>query len=97
MQRRNEQLIDRVSIDQVLEAGFSSDEALQTVTSFREFIETHKDEITALQLNLQPTLWIKTASPTGKSKSWLRPCSNHPTPGRPRAYGRRMPNWKKIR
>ncbi len=33
-----------------MEAGFSSDEALQTVNSFREFIETHKDEITALQL-----------------------------------------------
>jgi type I restriction enzyme R subunit len=50
IQRRNEQLIDRVSIDTVLEAGFTVDDALRTVNSFREYIETHKDEITALQL-----------------------------------------------
>lgn len=50
IQRRSDQVIDRVSIDAVVEAGFTPDEALQTVTSFREYIEAHKDEITALQL-----------------------------------------------
>lgn len=50
IQQRSEQMIDRVSIDAVVEAGFAPDEALQTITSFREYIETHKDEITALQL-----------------------------------------------
>ena len=50
VQRRSEQVIDRVSPDEVTSASFTSDEALQTVTSFREYIEQHKDEITALQL-----------------------------------------------
>ena len=49
-QQRNEQVIDTVSVDSVLSAGFAPDEALRTVTSFKEYIETHKDEITALQL-----------------------------------------------
>jgi type I restriction enzyme R subunit len=50
IQQRNDQVIDRVSIDSVTDAGFAADEARQTVSSFREYIEQHKDEITALQL-----------------------------------------------
>ncbi len=50
IQQRSEQVIDRVSIDAVVEAAFAPDEALQTITSFRAYIEAHKDEITALQL-----------------------------------------------
>jgi len=49
-QQRSEQLIDRVSIDALTEAGFSAQDALQTIQSFRQYIEEHKDEITALQL-----------------------------------------------
>ena len=48
-----EQTIDTVSADAVIEAGPSAEaeeRARNTVASFREFIEEHKDEITALQI-----------------------------------------------
>ena len=48
--RSYEQTIDTVSDDTVIEADFSDDQADQTVTSFREFIEQNRDEITALQV-----------------------------------------------
>ena len=51
--RRAEQVIDRVSLDRVTEAGFdaaATDRARATVESFRQFIEEHRDEITALQI-----------------------------------------------
>jgi type I restriction enzyme R subunit len=50
---RDEQIIDTVSKDTVLNAGWdiqAREAARQTVTSFRQFIEAHKDEITALQI-----------------------------------------------
>jgi type I restriction enzyme, R subunit len=53
VRRSYEQTIDEFSKDQVLEATYSlnaADRARQTVESFREFIEQHKDEITALQI-----------------------------------------------
>ena len=53
IQARDEQTIDRVSIDRVREAGFSAadtDRARATIESFQQFIEQHKDEIAALQL-----------------------------------------------
>jgi type I restriction enzyme R subunit len=46
-------LIDETSVDAVIEAGYNSDataRARQLVTSFQEFIQQHKDEITALQI-----------------------------------------------
>lgn len=53
-QRRSEVTIDGVSTDEVLDAGFRGDDAearaRQTVESFRTYLETHRDEITALQL-----------------------------------------------
>jgi type I restriction enzyme, R subunit len=51
--RRAEQVIDCVSIDRVTEAAYSpeaTERARATVESFRQFIETHRDEITALQM-----------------------------------------------
>ena len=48
--RSYEQTIDTVSSDTVIEADFSDDQADQTVTSFREYIEENRDEITALQV-----------------------------------------------
>ena len=51
--RRAEQVLDRVSIDRVTEAAYSpeaTERARATVESFRQFIETHRDEITALQM-----------------------------------------------
>ena len=50
---KNEQIIDTVSQDVVLFAGFDTaarDKAKATVESFREFVEANKDEITALQI-----------------------------------------------
>jgi type I restriction enzyme, R subunit len=53
VKRSYEQLIDEVSQDTLLEAGHrvdAQDRARQVVQSFRQFIEDHKDEITALQI-----------------------------------------------
>ena len=55
IQQRNEQTIDQVSVDRVLETGFSADataKARTTVESFRQFLLDHRDEITALQILL---------------------------------------------
>lgn len=53
IKKKNEVVIDTVSADQVLEAGFSQDaldRAKGMVQSFEHFIAEHKDEITALQV-----------------------------------------------
>jgi len=53
VRRSYEQAIDEVSVDQVIEARFSADSldrAKAMVGSFRQFIEDHRDEITALQI-----------------------------------------------
>ncbi|HEC34367.1 MAG TPA: restriction endonuclease subunit R [Chloroflexi bacterium] len=50
---RHEQVIDDISQDEVLEAGFdpsATERARETVESFRRFLEEHKDEIAALQI-----------------------------------------------
>jgi type I restriction enzyme R subunit len=49
----SEQVIDTVSADRVIEAGYSAEDterARATIASFRQFIETHRDQITALQI-----------------------------------------------
>ncbi len=53
LKRSKEQIIDTVSADEVLDAGFSAaakERAQSLITSFEGFIKEHKDEITALQL-----------------------------------------------
>jgi len=53
IKRASEQVIDEVSQDQILDAGFSrdsADRARTLVTSWREFIEENRDQITALQV-----------------------------------------------
>ncbi len=53
VKKRAEQIIDNVSQDKLIEAGFSGDakqHAKTLVKSFEEFIREHKDEITALQV-----------------------------------------------
>ncbi|MDD3608976.1 MAG: type I restriction-modification enzyme R subunit C-terminal domain-containing protein [Halothiobacillaceae bacterium] len=53
IKRRNDLVIDTVSADEVLEAGFSADaldRARGMVQTFEQFIEDHKDEIAALQI-----------------------------------------------
>jgi len=48
--RSYEQIIDTVSADSLIEAGFSDDEAREIVQSFRHYIEENRDEIIALQV-----------------------------------------------
>ena len=48
--RSYEQTIDMVSADSLIEAGFSDEQAKSIVQSFQEYIEDHKDEITALHV-----------------------------------------------
>lgn len=53
IKQKNDIVIDHVSADEVLQAGFSADaldRAKGLVQSFEQFIEEHKDEITALQV-----------------------------------------------
>jgi len=45
-----EQTIDTVSADQLIEAGFSDEQAGKLVQSFQGFIQENRDEITALQV-----------------------------------------------
>ena len=53
VKKRNEIIIDAISIDELLEAGFDEQaqkQSMKTVESFKEFIEENKDELTALQI-----------------------------------------------
>jgi type I restriction enzyme R subunit len=52
-QTRSEQVLDEVSADRVLSAGFdaeATEAARRAVESFRAFLAEHRDEITALQI-----------------------------------------------
>ncbi len=68
VRRLYEQTIDEVSRDEVIAAGDlidSTDRARLTVESFREFIQQHKDDVTALQIiysrpyQQRPTFQVK--------------------------------------
>lgn len=53
IKRNKEQVIDTVSVDEVLEDGFSPEareKAQGVVSKFREFIEANRDELTALRI-----------------------------------------------
>lgn len=53
VKKRNEQIIDKISIDKLIDAGFTAeanDYSRKTIENFKEFIEKNKDEITALQI-----------------------------------------------
>lgn len=53
IKKRNEQIIDTISKDTVLLAGFSDkaeERAREIVSTFKRFIEENKDELTALQI-----------------------------------------------
>ena len=50
LRRSYEQIIHDAGIDKLIEAGYSTERARQTVDDFRQFIEDNKDEITALQI-----------------------------------------------
>ena len=80
LKKSKEQIIDTVSADEVIGAGFSvaAKERAQTlVTSFEAFIKENKDEITALQV-----LYSKPHGRrlTGNSRSGHRDTSRSPFP-----------------
>lgn len=53
LRKRNEQIIDTISKDQVISAGFddqAKEKAKTIVHTFMQFIEENKDELTALQI-----------------------------------------------
>lgn len=53
IKQANEQIIDRISQDELLAAGYSEaalEKARNKIESFRQFIEDNKDELTALQV-----------------------------------------------
>jgi type I restriction enzyme R subunit len=53
LKRSHEQVIDEVTQDELLHAGFDAhalEKAQALITSFRDFIEQHKDELEAIQI-----------------------------------------------
>ncbi|MEY4531893.1 MAG: hypothetical protein RLZZ156_2614, partial [Deinococcota bacterium] len=50
IQRDSEQTIDTISQDQVLYVGYDFDKARRMVQTWQDFIEQHKNELTALQI-----------------------------------------------
>ena len=50
MASKNFIYIDDISVDEVITGGFSTDNALQQIASFKDFLTTHKDELEALQI-----------------------------------------------
>jgi type I restriction enzyme R subunit len=53
VRKKYDQIIDTLNIDEVTSAGFAKDqkaEAEKTIREFRDYIEQHKAEITALQI-----------------------------------------------
>ncbi|MGH8073524.1 MAG: DEAD/DEAH box helicase family protein [Lysobacter sp.] len=50
IKQKTDIVIDEVTTDELTGAGFDRKRAEQTVTSFREFIDAHRDELNALQI-----------------------------------------------
>jgi len=53
VKKRNEQIIDSLSIDKLYEAGFdeeAKEASMKTIENFKEFMEKNKDELVALQI-----------------------------------------------
>jgi type I restriction enzyme, R subunit len=50
LKQKSEIVIDEITIDEVSGAGYDLKQAEERITSFRQFIEDNKDELTALQV-----------------------------------------------
>ena len=53
LKRSHEQVIDEITQDELLQAGFDAhalEKAQALITNFKEFIEQHKDELEAIQI-----------------------------------------------
>jgi type I restriction enzyme R subunit len=71
LKRSHEQVIDEITQDELLQAGFDAhalEKAQALITNFKEFIEQHKDELEAIQiLYSRPH---RGGCGSGKSKIW---------------------------
>lgn len=50
LKQKSDIVIDEITIDEITGAGFDMKRAEETITSFKGFIEEHRDELTALQI-----------------------------------------------
>lgn len=50
IKQKTDIVIDEVTTDEVIHTGFDLQRAEQTIKSFKEFIQQHRDELTALQI-----------------------------------------------
>lgn len=50
IKKKSDIVIDEITTDEVREAGYDLRQAEERIKSFKEFIEKHKDELTALQI-----------------------------------------------
>jgi type I restriction enzyme R subunit len=50
LKQQSEIVIDEISTDEVLSAGYDAKRATETIARFREFLDANKDEIAALQV-----------------------------------------------
>lgn len=50
IKQKTDIVIDEITTDELTHAGFDQQRAEQTIKSFRDFIEQHRDELTALQI-----------------------------------------------
>ena len=90
VRRQHEQMIDELSQDELIEAGYSqdaADRARSTVESLEQFIEEHRDEITALQVLYSRPYRAAADVRAGEGARRTRSRSRR-TSGRPSASGR---------
>ena len=89
IRRSYEQLLDEVSADELVAAGYSRDateRARATVDSFRQFIEENRDEIAALQI-LYSRPHVAAAHISERSRSWRTRSAGRRAHGRRRRSG----------
>ena len=92
--REKQTLIDTVTQDSLLHAGFSegSDRATALVQSFEQFITQHKDEITALQILYSRPTRAPSRTITGSALSASQSGASIPPAQRLAAEGRSAPS-----
>ena len=90
-----QQIIDEVSLDQVIEAGYSQEQAGQMVTSFRAVPGGAPGRDNGPANYLQPAL-RPTAADRHKSRNWPTRIGCRPMPGPPSRCGGPTPSWNRT-
>jgi predicted Zn-dependent protease len=91
IKRSLEQVIDEITPDELLRAGYDPqalEKAKTLITNFRQFIEDNKDEIEALQLLYSHP--YRAGCGIGTSRSWRRRSRNRRSPPARCDCGRRI-------